>query len=101
MQVRYQAALRPEVTIISDRPRQLAAQNVEDGFDFLAHRGEICLACSSRTIVLRGLGDDFIKPVARAADGETLIVQEVANAPDKEDFVMLIVTPVAAPLDGL
>ena len=101
MQVRYQAALRPEVTIISDRMRRLAAQDVEDGLDFLAKRGEIRLVRSSRAIVLGRLGDNFVEAVARAADSETLIVQEVANAPDQEDFVMLIVTTVAAPLDGL
>ena len=101
MQVRYQAALRPEITIISDRMRGLAAQDVEDGLDFLAQRGEIRLACRGRTIILRRFGDDLVEPVARAADGETLIVQEVTDAPDQEDFVVLIVTPVAAPLDGL
>jgi len=89
------------VTIISDRMRRLAAQDVEDDLDFLAQRGEIRLVCSSRAIVLGRLGDNFVEAVARAADSETLIVQEITDAPDQEDFVVLIVTPVATPLDRL
>src|SRR4051812_16650961 len=102
MQVRYQAALRPETRIIADRLRALTVQDVEYRLDFFAHGGEIGLA--GRSCVPARLGrlrHDFIQPVARAADGEALIVQKIPNAPDQQNFMVLIITPVAAPLDGL
>ena len=39
----------------------------------------------------------FAEAVARTADGKTLIVQKIANTPNEQDFVMLIVAAVAAP----
>ena len=39
--------------------------------------------------------------MARAVDGEALFVQQIADAPDQQDLVMLVVAPVPAPLDGL
>jgi hypothetical protein len=41
------------------------------------------------------------QPVARAADGEALVVQQVADAPDQQHLVVLVVAPVAAPLHRL
>ena len=41
-----------------------------------------------------GLG---FQPVARAIDGEALFVQQIADAPDQQDLVMLVIAPVAAP----
>src|SRR5690606_27901044 len=35
------------------------------------------------------------------ADGKALLVQQFADAADQQDFVMLVVAPVAAPLDRL
>src|SRR3989338_7058334 len=37
--------------------------------------------------------------IARAADGETLFIQQLANTPDQQHFMMLVVAAVAAALD--
>src|SRR4051812_9142907 len=47
------------------------------------------------------LGDLAVEPVAGAVDGEALLVQQVANAADQQDFVMLVIAPVSAPLHRL
>src|SRR5262245_25275081 len=39
--------------------------------------------------------------MARAIDRESLLVQEVADPPDQQHFVVLVIAPVAAPLDRL
>ena len=39
--------------------------------------------------------------MACAVDGESLFVQEVADAANQEHFVVLVVAPIAAPLDRL
>ena len=44
--------------------------------------------------------NDLLQLVARAADGEALVVQQVADAPDHQHLVVLVVAPVAAPLHG-
>ena len=108
MQVRYQAALRPEIQLYqmgdfaNDAQRQHStasvAQYVEEVLDFLAHSGEIRFADGRRAHRFGWLDDNLVKAVARATDRESLIIQEVANAPDKQDFVMLVITPIAAPL---
>src|SRR4051812_41909035 len=41
---------------------------------------------------------DLLQLVARAADGEALVVQEVADAPDHQHLVVLVVAAVAPPL---
>src|SRR3989304_1186860 len=43
----------------------------------------------------------LVELVARAADGEALFVQQVADAADEQHFVVLVVAPVAAALDRL
>ena len=43
---------------------------------------------------------DLLQLVARAADGEALVVEQVADAPDHQHLVVLVVAPVAAPLHG-
>src|SRR6185436_2113190 len=43
----------------------------------------------------------FIQSCPCATDGETLFVQKLADATDQQDFVVLVVTAVAAALDGL
>ena len=40
----------------------------------------------------------FLQLVARAADGEALVVQQVADAPDHQHLMVLVIAPVAAPL---
>src|SRR5207244_790382 len=43
----------------------------------------------------------IVQPIARAADGEAFLVEQLADAPDEEDFVVLVIAPVAAPLHRL
>src|SRR6185503_7275877 len=113
MPVRYQAALRPGRSnyikghtrpcvknrdSCDGRPEQLAAQHFDDALDFLAQRREI-RAGSARAP--RRLRDDLVEAVARAVDGEALVVEQLADAADKKHFVVLVVAPVAAALDRL
>src|SRR4029078_5326231 len=46
-------------------------------------------------------GHQLVQAVAGAADREALIVEELADAPDEEHLVALVVEAGAAPLDGL
>jgi len=39
--------------------------------------------------------------VPGAVDREALLVQQITNAANQQDLVMLVVAPIAAPLDGL
>ena len=43
----------------------------------------------------------LIQPIPRAIDRETLLVQQLANTPDQQHFMMLVVAPIAASLDRL
>jgi len=43
---------------------------------------------------------DFLHLVARAADGEALLVQQVADFADHQHFMVLVIAPVAAALHG-
>ena len=42
----------------------------------------------------------FLHLVARAADRKTLVVQQIADAPDHQHLVVLVVAAVATPLHG-
>src|SRR5450759_1042575 len=77
-----------------------AAQYVEHALDFIAQRGEIRPA-GAATARLRRLRDDLVQSVARTADGETLLVEQIADTPDQQHLVMLIIASVAAALDRL
>src|SRR6266850_1174115 len=112
MQVRYQAALRPDRTaIISVRrlhrsgngPQQLA-----NGFQLVPQRRRRCewrcdnareARSSARSGTrLRGLG---FETMARAVDRESLLVEKIADATDQQDFVVLVIAPIATALDRL
>ena len=43
----------------------------------------------------------MIETSPRAADGKSFFVQQLANASDQQHFVVLIIAPVAAPLDRI
>src|SRR5688572_2947074 len=110
MQVRYQAALRPEAANYSSGKRapritapHSAAQYFDDVLDFLAqHRGERhALAPGARAHPLGRLRYEFVEAVARAADGEALVVEQLADAADEQHLVVLVVASVAAALDRL
>ena len=42
-----------------------------------------------------------VEPVPRTADREAFVVEQFADAPNEQDFVMLVVAAVAPPLDRL
>ena len=112
MQVRYQAALRPEAAdyirgngcsagCVSSRGR-LSAQQIDDALDFSPQRGisrtaDACWRIPRLTIFAL----TSIEPGARAADGEALFVEQVADAADQQHFVVLVIAPVAPTLHGL
>ena len=117
MQVRYQAALHAEaanynLALPSNREQgadflQLFVQVTADGhargqgghgfvlggpFGGLGH----IVQCRGRSALrLRQL----LQAVARTTDGEALFVEQIADAADHQHFVVLVVAPVAAPLD--
>ena len=102
MQVRYQAAPRPDRTAIIaekagavSRPR-LPSQNLDQLFELEAHLVDELLALIE--IDLRVVAGET---VARPADGEALFVQQASNLPDDQYVLTLIVPPVAAALNGL
>jgi hypothetical protein len=43
---------------------------------------------------------NFLQSIASAADGETLLVQQTADSTDHQNFMVLVVTAVAAPFHG-
>src|SRR5574343_2053331 len=43
----------------------------------------------------------FVQAITRTADGKALIIKQLANTPDEQDFVMLVIAAVTAPLDRL
>src|SRR5712671_1402486 len=104
MQVRYQAALRPESWI-------LTLKLVQDGAQFALDRGQIDTAgrrsrdrsagAADRGLRLLLVAQRVVKTIARAADGEAFLVQQLADAADQQHFVVLVIAPVAAALDRL
>src|SRR5512134_1580887 len=76
----------------------LAAQHFDDALDFLAQHRKIAARPARAPSRLRY---QLVEPVARAADGEALVVEEIADAADEQHFVVLVVAAVAAPLDRL
>src|SRR6185369_3930187 len=86
----------------------LPLELVEDGAKLALDGADIDAACAA----LRAAGPDrglglllvrarVVEAVARAADGEALLVQELADAADEQHLVVLVVAAVAAALHGL
>src|SRR5579862_8031589 len=108
MQVRYQAAPRPDENFFLPmrraRPGRLARavnhtlppQNLHELFELGPHLAHDLLG-------LGGVGASFLATelVAGAADGEALVVQEASDLADHNHVLALIIAPVAAPFDGL
>ena len=102
MQVRYQAAPRP------DRKRMIAQlgakdfesredsapQNLNQFLEFQAHLVNQLLALIE--IDLRIITR---QPIAGSADGKALLIEQAANLPNDQYVLALIVAPVAAPFD--
>src|SRR5262245_4469081 len=107
MQVRYQAALRPDLRpSIAERPAapvripNRLAQRIENALDFLAQRGCGDLGCRSAARLGRVLRR-LVQAVPRTAYGEPLLVQQLADASDQQHLMVLIIAPVPSPLDRL
>ena len=125
MQVRYQAALRPDAARIiagSAVVPQQAAYFLEllPNFDQI---GRFCVGPAEPTppfeiegsrfavpddhpipVCSRGggrRGDVGLEPVPRAVDGETLLVEQVPDPANQQYFVVLVVASIAAALDRL
>ena len=92
--------------------RDLRLRNLGDalgaglqGFDHLVEIDRI-RADRSGALQCFGLGlaagvPGFGEPVACAADRETLLVQQVANAADQQNLMVLVIAAIAAPLHRL
>src|ERR1700682_1436278 len=109
MQVRYQAALRPDVDSQFIPASAAGPQELADFFDDLPQlvrrkcRGSAL--CRARHAAVTGDCGGIerlrFQPVARAIDSEPLLIEQVAYPPDQQHFMVLVITPVAASLDGL
>jgi len=113
MQVRYDAALPPPIGDYAAR-LTLRCEQAPYLAQFLAYRrwvqrlrrcfgrfGRGC-GCRAGTGRCAGLASDLrIEPMPRTVDREALLVEEIANAPDQQHFVVLIVAAVAAALHRL
>src|SRR5438477_8892989 len=108
MQVRYQAALRPDSALdYTRRNLRSWAQQLPDFLQLLSQRGGRHWSrwhdrCGQRRRCARctaGFGSLAFETMACAVDREPLFVEQVPNAPDQQHFVVLIVTAVAATLD--
>src|SRR5512134_3110916 len=111
---RYATRLR-----YAPRGRILPLQLVEDGAQLALDRGHIDAGGVRQApfarrrrlgflfrLHARGVQPGAIEPrgvqtITRPADGEALFVQQLADAPDQQHLVMLVIAPVAAPLDRL
>src|SRR5471032_1920636 len=92
MQVRYQAAPRPDRNL----DNRSAAQYSQHFFQFQAHLSHDLLALADV-----GSGLVTAKLVARAADRKPLFIQQAANLTDDDHVLALVVASIAASLDGL
>src|SRR6516165_4666539 len=109
MQMRYQAALRPDGSLGIVPASALRTQKFADLGDDLPDFGRS--KCRRVPAGLAGgpvhghehLWNEgvVLQPMAGAVDGEALLVEQVADAPDEQDFVVLVVAAVAAALDRL
>src|SRR5574340_117898 len=104
MQVRYQAALRPENRHYSEKLlSRLALEKRQDLHDFPAQHGKAHFPADIQrrpAAAVASFRAGFFQAVARAVDGETLFVEQIADAANQQHFMMLVVAAVAAPLDG-
>ena len=114
MQVRYQAALRPDLMKLYQIELRkhraaaqigrcwvawccLSAQEFDNAGEFGAQRQGA--GRQRRYFALRGLAGRLFQPVAGAADGKAFLVQQFADAAHQQHFVMLVLAAVAAPFD--
>src|SRR5258708_36081478 len=91
MQVRYQAAPRPDRRLNDSS----AAQNPQDFFELEAHLPHDLLAL---TDISTGFGATEL--VARTANGEALLIEQAADLADDDHILALVVAAGAAPPDS-
>src|SRR5437899_7794229 len=88
-------------------PAAGSAQDLDDVFQFLLEGGDVDTAClrytrggsRGRRGACRCCAQILVEAVARTADSESLLVEQLADAPDQQHLVMLVVAAIAAPLD--
>src|SRR5690606_18033732 len=78
------------------KARLLAAQDLQDFLELHAQLADDLHAL--RQVFLGFLAREAL---ARAADGETLVVEQAADLADEQHVAPLVIAPVAATLDGL
>src|SRR5512139_2510953 len=103
MQVRYQAALRPDEAQDSNRRSARggspSAQYFQDRRNFRAQTGNIERCFGGMRSRFRSSLGVMLESLPCAADREAFLVQQFADPADQQDFMVLVVAAVAAPLD--
>ena len=105
MQVRYQAALRPDLKSIiakgSGAPgpgtTTALAQRFQNAQQLLAKRCPVALGRSGGDGLY--LSRHLVEAMAGATDGKPFVIQQLTDAADQQHFVMLVIAAVTAPLD--
>src|SRR2546421_1479877 len=100
---RYATRLRyaPKREILPLELLENRAQLALNGVDIHAVGARRAAAVAHGGLGLFFLRRRAVEPVARAADGEALLVQELADAADKQHLVVLVVAAIAAALNRL
>src|SRR3954470_22927199 len=85
-----------------------ALQHLQDAFQLLADvagrdglRDRHGLGAAVAAMGFQARGDGVFQPVAGAVDGEAVLVEQLADAPDQQHLVVLVVAAIAATLQGL
>src|ERR1700682_3798905 len=91
MQVRYQAALRPDRALNYSS----ALEHLEDALELLAQRrGRDRLRNGHGLLAARvggGARSRLLEAVARPVDGEAVLVEQLADAADEQHLVVLVI----------
>ena len=95
MQVRYQAALRPDrkAIIAAYTGGGLAIEHRDNTFQLTLHEADVesdtCLCC------FWGGDGRLIQTIAGSVNGEAVLIEQFANPSDQQHLVVLIVAPVS------
>ncbi len=108
MQVRYQAALRPdEPKIIYQNYRKSKAQQRNNRIKLCSQSGKRKLRYLNRLYRLRrlmldgGLFNLLTQAITCTANCEPLAIKKLANTAHQQDFVMLVITTISSPFHRL
>ena len=108
MQVRYQAALRPEKENYSSGTGEPGAtpqkmnlgQQLKDSTDLSPEEPEVYSRLGD-AFIRRGLRCDLLQTISSTADREALIIEQFPNPTYQQYLMMLIITSIPASLDRL